>query len=534
MDFSERIDETYLRKAVEEGKMFLFEIYSKDFSPYHHGKDSSFTKLLKEVFSDENLNKINHSDETAIKLASGGSELTFRKASLPYKETHMANIPIVNKNPLNNKKESVFTYALCKDKRFMTDKYLLTLAVQIGFRNEEISKYELNKKVNEKVLKEMPNVLTIRAGERHLLYYIVTDPNGNILEQDSLNIIHSKNDKQEVVTNYKEILNKRENEIMEAKENWDYSKDIKTIKEGYMSQALHIIVKLQEKYNAIIFVEDYSGSFVQGRMANMKNIYQQFQKALLQKLTCYVPEGKTYNEAIQLASPVSSLDDLKGQSGIVYFVNPSYTSNMDPTTGFVNQYYENFRYESIKKAKETLSKITDIQYNEKENDFEIVISEKEFNVSDSNKTWILHTKGIRNVYKDKKYQAYECTENMKKLFKEYSIAEFSDMRSKEFNKKFYEKLFEIILIILQMHYFDKDLEEEYMLSPIKNLNNICFDSRSAKNNQLRCSAAIKTYLIYKKGFRDLLNINQETLLIERDEKGTHKEKWIKYLQNSIA
>jgi len=535
MDFSESVDESYLRQAVSRGEIFLFQLYSKDFSPYHNGKDSIYTRLLKEMFSEENLHRINHTDETALKLASGGSQLTFRKASLPYKETHPANVPIANKNPLNQKKESTFDYPLCKDKRYMTDKYLLSLAVQIGFRNEEVYKYDLNRMVNESVLKQMPNILSVRAGERHLLYYIVTDPNGNILEQDSLNIIHSKNDKQEVRTDYKEILVKRENEIAEAKEKWDYSKDIKKIKEGYLSQAIYTIVKLREKYNAVIFVEDYSGPFVQGRMKNMKTIYQQFQKALLQKLSCYVPEDKSHNEAIQLAYPVSSLEELKGQSGIVYFVNPSYTANIDPTTGFVNQYYEFFKYESMKKAKETVSKIMDIQYNEKNHDFEITISEKDFGLSNLDKIWVLHTKGIRSIYKDKKYHEYDCTEKMRELFRTYRVSKLEDIRNAEnLNKPFYEQLFEIIQVLLKMHYYSIDLEEEYCLSPVKNKDKICFDSRTRKVDGLVNSAAVKTYLMCKKGMRDLQCIDEETLLVKRDEKGKHKDMWLAYLQTSVC
>lgn len=533
MDFSERIEESYLRNAVEAGEVFLFEIYNKDFSPYHHGKDCAFTSLLKELFSEKNLNKINRSNETALKLASGGSQLTFRKASLPYKETHPANEPIANKNLLNPKKESVFEYALCKDKRFMTDKYFLSLAVQLGFRNEETNKHELNRRVNEEVLRKRPNMLSVRAGERHLLYYVVTDPDGYVLEQDSLNIIHSKNDRQEVKTDYKGILTMREKEIAEAKEEWDYSKDIKDIKAGYLSQAIHTIVELQEKYDAVIFLEDYSGSFVQGRMKNMKNVYQQFQKALLQRLSCYVEEGKGYGDAIQLACPVSSLEDLKGQSGIVYFVNPSYTANIDPTTGFANLYYNDFRYDSLKKAKETLGKITDVRFNDNEQDFEITLSEKAFGVSSADKVWVLHTKGMRTVFKDKKYRDYDCTEEMKTLFSEYGVTNLDEMKAKDLNKKFFEQFFEIVLVMLRMHYYSIELDEEYVLSPVKNSRGICFDSRTRLEGQLASSTAIKTYLMGKKGLRDLQNINKETLLIERDEKGTHKDKWLAYLQTSV-
>ena len=84
-----------------------------------------------------------------------------------------------------------------------------------------------------------------------------------------------------------------------------------------------------------------------------------------------------------------------------------------------------------------------------------------------------------------------------------------------------------------MHYYSTELDEEYVLSPVKNSRGICFDSRTRLEGQLVSSTAIKTYLMGKKGLRDLQNINKETLLIERDEKGTHKDKWLAYLQTSV-
>ena len=524
MDWSEHLDEEYVRNSVKEGNAFLFQLYNHDFSPYHTGKDGNYTRILKEMFSDANMEKINQSDNSAIKLSGGGAKLRFRKASIPYKETHKAGEALKNKNPLNPKKTSSFDYGICKDRRFMKDSFIFSIGVQMGYRNEEVQVYDLNRMVNKELLEEKRNVLTVRVGEEHLLYYMVTDANGKVLEQKDLNIIESSGGGVTIRTDYKELLKRRESEMAIAKEEWDYSVDIKDIKAAYVGNAINVLLKIRDKYDAVILLEDYSGDFVNKRKANVKSIYQMFQMALLNKLSCYVSEGSLYSEAVQLASPASSLDDIKGQKGIVYFVNSSYTANTDHSSAFVNQYYEHFVYENKKKAEKTCEKL-DVNFDEKKKEFIITIEDKLFGI-DSNNTWLLHTNGERSIWKDKKITSFNCTSKLAELMKEYHISEFKEYKDVA-DKKFYERFFEIMRVLLKMHYMDPDTNESYFLSPITG-----YDSRCNKDGNVINSSSEKTYLIMMKGIRDLNNINKETLFIDRDEKGSHKNKWLEYLREN--
>lgn len=75
-----RIDWTYISEADinkldEEGKIYLFQIYNKDFAENSTGKENLHTMYFKNIFSEENLKDI------IIKL-NGQAELFYRRASV--------------------------------------------------------------------------------------------------------------------------------------------------------------------------------------------------------------------------------------------------------------------------------------------------------------------------------------------------------------------------------------------------------------------------------------------------------------------
>lgn len=524
MAWSEHLSEDYVRQSVKDGTAFLFKLYNHDFSPYHTGKDGNYTRIIKELFSEENLRKINATDQSALKLC-GGAKLLLRKASIPYKETHEAHEELDNKNPLNPKKTSTFHHELCKDRRFMTDSFILRFGVQIGFRNEEISIYESNRHFNRQVQQGGANVLTIRAGEEHLIYYLVSDSEGKILEQGSLNTIKSHSEHFTVLKDYKAILEEREKAMTEAKEAWDYSVDIKDIRNGYVACAIHILLSIRDKYDAVIFLEDYSGDFVSRRRTNVKAVYQQLQTALLNKLSCYVPAGSSYSEAVQFAVPASSMDDLKGQKGIVYFVNAAYTANTDHTSGFCNQYYEAFTYENMHKASAICEKLN-VSFDEKQAEFLIILNDDNFGLA-TGKKWLLHSKGIRSIWQDGKIKAFDCTSELVELMKDYHMSDFSEYKTVA-DKTFYIRFFTIMRVLIKMHYSGSSGEGSFFLSPVTG-----YDSRTKDDRFPNNSTSEKTYLVMLKGKRELDNIDEETLLITRDEKGKQKENWLSYLENIV-
>ena len=112
------ISTAYIEQCVKEGKLFLFQIYNKDFSEQKKagGKDNLHTLYWKGLFEPKNLK------DTVLKL-NGQAEIFFRRHSIKQEDRtiHYADKPIENKNPDNEKKESCFDYDMIKDKRFTED-----------------------------------------------------------------------------------------------------------------------------------------------------------------------------------------------------------------------------------------------------------------------------------------------------------------------------------------------------------------------------------------------------------------------------
>ncbi|HMY14245.1 MAG TPA: type V CRISPR-associated protein Cas12a/Cpf1, partial [Bacteroidia bacterium] len=123
------IDETYIHQLVDEGKLYLFQIYNKDFSEFSKGKPNMHTLYWKALFDSENLRDV-------VYKLNGQAEIFYRKSSIKKDKiiVHKANEKVANKNPLNTKKESLFTYDLVKDKRFTVDKFQFHVPITLNFK----------------------------------------------------------------------------------------------------------------------------------------------------------------------------------------------------------------------------------------------------------------------------------------------------------------------------------------------------------------------------------------------------------------
>lgn len=154
----------YINRLVEEGKLYLFQIYNKDFSPYSKGTPNMHTLYWKMLFDEQNL------ADVMYKL-NGQAEIFFRKSSIERKKpTHPANEPIDNKNPENSKKQSIFTYDLIKDKRCTMDKFQLHVPITLNFKSLNLGDNEINTRVDEHIKSSKDlHFIGIDRGERHLL-----------------------------------------------------------------------------------------------------------------------------------------------------------------------------------------------------------------------------------------------------------------------------------------------------------------------------------------------------------------------------
>lgn len=77
-----KIPTTFIDKLVDEGKIYLFQLYNKDFSPHSNGTPNLHTLYFKMLFDERNL-------EDVVYRLNGEAEMFYRPASIKYdKPTH--------------------------------------------------------------------------------------------------------------------------------------------------------------------------------------------------------------------------------------------------------------------------------------------------------------------------------------------------------------------------------------------------------------------------------------------------------------
>lgn len=357
----DNIKKSYIDEKVAQGELYLFQIYSKDFSlnKKSGGNDNLHTSYWKLLFDPENLK------DTVLKL-NGQAEIFFRKTSVELTKEKKA------KGHHYEELKDKFNYPIIKDRRFTEDKFFFHCPIGLNFKAPSIAG-RFNDKINA-FLRNNPdiNIIGIDRGEKHLLYYSVTDRNGNVIEQDSLNSVAGFMDRP---INYHAKLDQKEANRDKARKSWSVIENIKELKAGYLSQVVHKLAQLIIKHNAVVVLEDLNKGFKRGRFKVEKQIYQKFEKALIDKLNYLVFKDKKnrlepghYLNAYQLTNQFQSFEKMGKQSGILFYTAASYTSTTDPVTGFMKNVY--VVYESVEKSLKFWESFDSIIYNPDKDRFE--------------------------------------------------------------------------------------------------------------------------------------------------------------------
>lgn len=497
--------------CIKQGKLFLFQIYNKDFSTYSTGKSNLHTLYWKGLFESENLNDV------VLKL-NGKAEMFYREHSIKFNDivTHLKKKAINNKNQANKKKASIFKYDIVKDRRYTQDKFMLHVPITLNFKQpKNPSAFNFNNKVNLAV-KNNPDthIIGIDRGERHLLYYTVINSKGRIVEQGSLNEVSTDRGYK---VDYQQKLHTREKERDMARKSWSSIGNIKEFKTGYLSHIVHRLAGLIIKHNAIVCLEDLNFGFKRGRFKVEKQVYQKFEKALIDKLNYLVfkdaEPGKAghYLKAYQLTAPFISFDKLGKQSGILYYVPAAYTSKICPATGFMNFLYT--RYKSCDESKAFFGKMKSIRYNSTEKYFEFKFDYADYSINKSlgsyRTDWTVCTHGTvryRNIKKENKWvsELVDVTEGLKTLFGKEKIKyedgrELKDDIVKVGKKDFYTELYRLLESTLRLRHSKIGAKDDFILSPVKDENGVFFDSRNATDKQPKDADANGAYHIALKG-----------------------------------
>lgn len=522
------IDPKFIDKCVSNGKLYLFQIYSKDFSSNSKGLPNNQTIYFESLFSEENLK------HNSIRL-NGQAEIFYRKASLEYQETHKANEMIKNKNKDNNKEFSRFPYPIVKNKRYTEDKFLFHCPITLNYNSANI--YDINPYINKKI-STFKHIIGIDRGERNLIYISVIDLKGNIIKQFSLNEIINEYNNNKYKTNYNSLLDNKMSTIHQERKTWEEIENIKELKEGYLSQVINKIKELVLEYNAIIVLENLNYGFKNSRKKVDKQVYQKFEIQLIKKLNYVIDKQNpaTYTNALQLTNPINTLRDIGIQSGIVFYIPAWNTSQIDPTTGYVNL-LSYIRYKNIEEAKENVRKIKDIRFNGEYYEFDIDFADYNPKFKETKTNWTVCTYGTRiknrQLEKSKGWESIEVnsTNEFKNLFKEYNIS-LDNIREESLritDVKFFERFINLFRLTLQTRNSKTGTDVDYILSPVKNKQNKFFDSREKIEGLPENADANGAYNIAQKGLM-LLERIKNTEPNKKVDYVISNEEYLNYLQ----
>ena len=340
------------------------------------------------------------------------------------------------------------------------------------------------------------------------------------------------------------MLVTREGDRTEARRNWHKIENIKDLKEGYLSQVVHIIAKMMAEYKAIVVLEDLNMGFMRGRQKIERNVYEQFEKMLIDKLNYYVDKQKNATEnggllhALQLANKFDGFKKLGKQSGCLFYIPAWNTSKIDPVTGFVNLF--EIHYENVDKTRLFFSKFDSIRYNEKRDWFEFAFDYDNFGTkAEGTRTkWTLCTYGtriktFRNPAKLNQWDNEEVvlTDEFKKLFKEAGIdikGNIKDAVCQLKEKKYLETLMHLMKLLLQMRNSVTNSEIDYLLSPVADENGNFYDSRTCDSALPKDADANGAYNIARKGLWVIEQIKNTT---DKPRLAMTNKEWLKFAQD---
>ena len=429
------IEEDTIKDWLENEKIFLFKICNKDLcsnAGKNTGKWNAHTIIFKELFDDKNI------ERACIPTRLGANAKIFVRSA---KEQERLVESKDKEGQLLKREDGSQEY---EHHRYAETKFILHIPVFLNQCADGINnKLEFNKEINYLVRStDNLQIVGIDRGEKHLLYKSAINEEGVLVtESESLNKIDG--------VNYKKILKEAERQMDENTKKWLTVGNIKSKKEGYLSKVMGILSKDVVNNNSIIVLEDLNFGFARKRGGQFKaSVYQQFQAKLLSKLGFLIDKdrflekngnkyqlkeevkGKISENAPQLTESDTEIafSDLKGQHGIVFFVNPAHTSTTCPKCGWFKE-VNNVHYSGIKNTAKEYNK-NNFKISKKDSYFEI-----EYKVE--------HDTGVKEDGKKKtikKEYTRKITTNVDRWYFDRANSTYYYISSEDLNR-FLEKLF---------------------------------------------------------------------------------------------
>lgn len=307
------------------------------------------------------------------------------------------------------------------------------------------------------------------------------------------------------------------------------------------------------KYNAVVALENLNPGFKQKRARIEKSTYSQFEQALLNKLR-YVVKKKAdpsqpfgAQRGVQLAPPDVSPASTINHMGFVFYVNPSYTSQIDPTTGYRQQFRIDERV-NAGNFRQFINAFDDIYYEDNNLLFKFnwrklatAYNKLSKNLDDQHKDssypdqdWTITADVVRAVYQKRragKKENYEsddtkkinCQEKLLGLFKQNSITTDKNIKQQlidgSFSSDFVRNFIRIFNLINRLR--NKIDNKDAIISPVYPDG---FNSTTDKFNGFEWDGdANGAYNIARKGTILLRKLREAKTVKDFDRKATLAE-----------
>lgn len=453
-----------LAKLEEKGSIYIFKISNKDLAHPHSSKNPNTHTLYFRALFNPNSN---------IKL-NGRAEIFFRPKSM--------------EKAIDKDRTTPQGADIIKHRRFTEDKIFFHVPITLNYKAPSPNNVSFNRHAIERIKHhKIDTVIGIDRGENHLLYAAVVNRNGKLVEEPiSLNTINR--------TPYFDLLKQREEERRQDRQNWQAIRQIKDLKAGYIGHCVKQIIDLMIRHRAIVILENLNVGFKQGRSKIERSTYSQFEQALLNKLQYVVDKKRNPDElfgverGVQLTPPDVSPKITGNHMGFVMYVDPSYTSAVDPVTGYRQHFRldnrinastfqtfiaEGFEQISLKDGHLVFTfnwhKLASAR-NKIKKDYATIRNESDIN----DKQWTITANVDRYIFKRNKNNRGSTTEKINPqeillaLFKQNNIDPTKDIKSQLINKKptaeFVKQFVWCFNIINQLR--NKAGEDDSIISPV--------------------------------------------------------------------
>ena len=388
---------------------------------------------------------------------------------------------------------------IIKDKRFSVDKFLFTLPIDLNVKSANPTTItEFNATLNAQLRESDVSVLSICRGQDSLLNAALVAPDGNVVFSKNLDVINGHN--------YKAKFKKRRLDSLASEQKWNYTSTVKDLQEGYVSAVVPLVIQMALENNAVIaFADTRKLKKTKGNLLE-DGAYDLLMSSVQKKLCFYVQKQDMEN-ALQLCLPVED-KYVSVQNGIVFFVSPAQTKEIDPTTG----YFNNLKFRDIARnartKKEFICNLDNLEYEESTDSFVFTIDCSKYDAYvPSNDLWEIYTPAAKHMAdKNGEIICQTPSADLKRTLKKMCldikssklIEEISEIEADKTTAWFFGDLFQAFAVSARMKVYDPKSGSWIITSPVRNNSGGFFESSIDADSMAAVALGMKTHVILDK------------------------------------